>query len=378
MKRSPSTRHGCGGRRRRSAWIRLSAAILLCAAVLSSVSTLRVAAQETTAVDDASRTSLREMTARESAATYGEVLTGTDTSCIFIGDSRTVGMSAYVTTNDYIWSAKNGAGLEWMKRVGVPAVEDDIVNGSRVVCMMGFNDVFFPEKADEYADYLNQKATEWSKKGAEVFYVSVNPITRETVSDGRITQDDIVEWNQRLREQLSAQIIYIDTFTMTEGMLSAADGIHYNEADYQIIYDIILGSFPDFKPPAGSGTAEEEKVLITDYTPVITSVIREEKASTITLTISKPEQLKNVFYQIQINDRWVQDWTDIARVKTTTVTIPADKGDVGIRTRAYKANGAVIEYTDWSKEIIVDENGSVIEKKKSWWSRFREWIGNLF
>ena len=148
--------------------------------------------------------------------TESEVLKGSDPAYIFIGDSRTVGMSAYVGANDYIWSAKNGVGLDWMKKSGVPAIEGRIEKGSNIICLMGFNDIFFPDMTRDYTDYLNKKAVSWTEKGASVYYVSVNPITREEVAGGEITNEKIIAWNEDIRKNLSARVTYIDTFSMTD------------------------------------------------------------------------------------------------------------------------------------------------------------------
>lgn len=158
---------------------------------------------------------------------------------VIIGDSRTVGMKSAVGKNNNIWSAKVGMGLSWMKNTGVPAVEASIGANSDVVILMGVNDVRSLSYTKKYISYLNKKAAAWTSLGANVYYVSVNPMVFETKSYPGITNSLIESWNTRMQQGLSTDITYLDTYSQVNGKLSSKDGIHYNNKSYKLIYNLV-------------------------------------------------------------------------------------------------------------------------------------------
>lgn len=158
---------------------------------------------------------------------------------VIIGDSRTVGMQSAVGKNSNVWSAKVGMGLAWMKNVGVPSVETSINENTDVVILMGVNDVRSLSVTDKYVSYINDKAATWTSKGANVYYVSVNPMAFETKSYPGITNSLIEKWNTRMQQGLSENVHYIDTYSQVLGNVSSKDGIHYNKSTYKTIYNLI-------------------------------------------------------------------------------------------------------------------------------------------
>ena len=158
---------------------------------------------------------------------------------VIIGDSRTVGMQSAVGKNANIWSAKVGMGLSWMKKTGVPAVEANINGNTDVVILMGVNDVRSLSCTDKYISYINEKAAAWTALGANVYYVSVNPMAFETKSYPGITNSLIENWNTRMQAGLSEDVHYIDTYSSMLGNCSSKDGIHYSKSTYKTIYTLI-------------------------------------------------------------------------------------------------------------------------------------------
>ena len=158
---------------------------------------------------------------------------------VIIGDSRTVGMKSAVGKNANVWSAKVGKGLSWMKSTGVPAVESAINANTDVVILMGVNDVRNLSYTDKYVSYINEKAAAWTALGANVYYVSVNPMAFETRSYPGITNELIESWNARMQQGLSEEVHYIDTYSQILGNVQSNDGIHYNKTTYKTIYTLI-------------------------------------------------------------------------------------------------------------------------------------------
>ncbi len=158
---------------------------------------------------------------------------------VFIGDSRTVGMNNAVGNDGNLWSAKVGMGYSWMKNTGVPAVESNINASSDVVILMGVNDVRSTSYTSKYISYLNEKAATWKSLGANVYYVSVNPMVFETSSYPGISNSIIEAWNTAMIQGLSEDITYIDTYSQVLGQLSSRDGIHYSNSSYRTIYALV-------------------------------------------------------------------------------------------------------------------------------------------
>lgn len=283
-------------------------------------------------------------------------LMGTDASYVFIGDSRTVGMAQYVNTNQHIWSAKVGAGLSWMKSEGVPAVENKIESGSNVVILMGVNDCGNTSNEKKYATYINEKAKTWVAKGANVYYVSVNPITRDSVANGSITNAKIEAWNTAIQSDLSDDVTYIDTYNKLKGELVATDGLHYTKRGCQLIYNAILEFV---EADTVEEVDEDEAKKIEAFQTKITSTTRDVDNNTVTLTVTSPSGINNVSYQIALFDSETSSWEVLTETKMATTTIDVPEGEVKIRARAQKKYDTETAQGKWSNIVTVDAEGVV-------------------
>lgn len=159
---------------------------------------------------------------------------------VFIGDSRTVGMKEAVGSNSHIWSCKVGAGYSWFKSTGIPAVNSQINSNTAVVILMGVNDCDSTTVAKNYASLVNEKAKQWTSSGAEVYYVSVNPVD-ENKHPG-VSNSTIETFNNTLKSALDSNVKWIDTYSSLKGNVVSPDGLHYNNDTYKKIYDTIVQS----------------------------------------------------------------------------------------------------------------------------------------
>lgn len=153
---------------------------------------------------------------------------------IFIGDSRTVGMHSAVRNNQNdIWSCLSSQGLSWMKKTGVPQIEDKIGKNTAVIILMGVNDL---GNVDKYITYINQQESKWRKKGAKTYFVSVMP------TDGNRSDlnTKINSFNKKMKNNLSKKVQYIDanSYLKSKGF-KTTDGLHYTNDTYQKIYQYI-------------------------------------------------------------------------------------------------------------------------------------------
>lgn len=186
---------------------------------------------------------------KASAAENGTA--GNDGKIIFVGDSRTLGMycvrtgqrdRTYINTTDSWgdrWSIGSGEGYEWMTSKGVPRIDGEVDADSSVVIMLGINDCLTPSMSDQYCSYINQKAAEWKARGAEIYYISVNPVRGVTTYG--ITNAAVDRWNAAMRAGLSENVSFIDTNSQLKGNISFYDDLHYNDVTSQVIYDLVTG-----------------------------------------------------------------------------------------------------------------------------------------
>lgn len=185
----------------------------------------------------------------------GGGVAGNYSKYIFVGDSRTAGMYSTMSgdeteykvgtdnrnPSDY-YICKTSMGYSWFTQQA-STISSAITSNSAVIILMGCNDLGTPGIAKRYADYVNGKYSEWHSKGADVFFVSVNPIDDSRAARVGYTERDsqAVSFNNELRSQLSNGVRYIDTYSAIKGNFSASDGIHYDDATYRKIYTTIKG-----------------------------------------------------------------------------------------------------------------------------------------
>ena len=213
--------------------------------------------------------------------------------CIFIGDSRTVMMEIHVKNQDagagnaHVWSAKGAQGYYWMVSTGVPNIESKIDSDTAVCILMGVNDIavnpsYWNQRQTEwfqnhingwvekYATYINDKAKEWVAKGAAVYFVSVNPVDPEDPTGYySIKNEDIEMFNQRLRNNLSSNVGYIDTYSLILDHVSYMDTVHYNPVTSNEIFNIIVSSVRGGKVSISHNSATIGGISIdVDYTQI--------------------------------------------------------------------------------------------------------------
>lgn len=166
---------------------------------------------------------------------------------VFVGDSRTVGMYATKSGNwsgDYSKSGANeldkdvyigetSKGLDWLKSTGMPAAEKYMSNGTAIVILMGVNDT---SNSDGYISYLKSNVSNWTGKGAKIYYAAVGPC------DGgkKDLNTKIQNFNSKLESNLPSGITWIDIYSyLNSNGFKTTDGVHYDGDTYNKIYNYI-------------------------------------------------------------------------------------------------------------------------------------------
>lgn len=198
------------------------------------------------------------------------------TKILLVGDSRTVqlGMTVFgmntkndtdglpcviggTTSGDYLYS-KGSMGLTWMKQ-HIADIDAQVDSKTSVVINMGVNDCSSSTSADDYIAYINNKVKDWKAKGADVYFVSVNPINDSLARNNgySVTNSMVEDFNKALKEGLSSDVKYIDTYSEVKSLVidkkETADGIHYNKVVYEKIKEIIWGKAKSNNVSSGKG-----------------------------------------------------------------------------------------------------------------------------
>ncbi len=141
---------------------------------------------ELIAAEQAARAALKEA---EEAAEKAEIaeeerIRNLPKRIVFLGDSRTVQLEQAV---DYdrsfcFFVAEVGMGYDWMRSTGAPEADGYVTDKTAVVINMGVNDL---SNAERYAARVNDLAASWSQRGAEVWYMTVNPVSSKAIYGAR-------------------------------------------------------------------------------------------------------------------------------------------------------------------------------------------------
>lgn len=167
---------------------------------------------------------------------------------VFIGDSRTVQMYAYLTNDwnganyssggihevgDDVFIAQGSMGLNWMKSTGIPAARKYLSPGTAVVILMGVNDL---TNSNKYIDYINENISSWTESGSKVYYSTVTPC------NGKYSHlnSSIASFNSKIKSSLPSSVKIIDTNSyLTSNGFDTTDGLHYNKDTSNKIYQYI-------------------------------------------------------------------------------------------------------------------------------------------
>lgn len=228
---------------------------------------------------------------------------------LFVGDSRTVGMQLAVdpmkTNKKNIWYAKSGAGFPWLASAAITnsinAASASAKGKLAIVCLMGVNGLEYMN----IATYLNYHAKTWvDEDGNELYFVSVNPVneSKEASHGYSVKNSQIINFNTNIKNRLTRNIKYIDTYNSIKGSFNTTDGLHYTNDTYKEIYNLIKNAVGKSSTTAVSdGTTTSTSVSTTSSSSSSSS---SEESTTIggflagVLANSKIGQVVNSFLSI--------------------------------------------------------------------------------
>lgn len=163
------------------------------------------------------------------------------TKYVFVGDSRYVAMEQFANDED-IFICESGIGYDFLEEQ-----MDNIVSicdsNTALIIGLGVNDVNY--NSEKYIYKLNEMA---EKMECQIFYMSVNPIDEnKAIARGyQIKSSYIDEYNEKLKNELNSNIIFIDTNEyLTQTGYLTEDGLHYTDETYAKIYFFIKKEVKD-------------------------------------------------------------------------------------------------------------------------------------
>lgn len=171
---------------------------------------------------------------------------------VYIGDSRTEGLRDVNSDSKNTFICLSSMGYDWMMSTAFPQAESYASSGTAFVILMGVNDLYHQ---NSYISAINQKATEWKKKGAVVYFASVGPVQ----NDPYTSNSEIESFNRALKNGLSSDVGYIDLYgELNKSGCQTVDGTHYTNAVSKNILSFIgkqvaLGGSGNSDPYATDG-----------------------------------------------------------------------------------------------------------------------------
>lgn len=182
---------------------------------------------------------------------------------IFVGASLIYEMHSVIGDgNGDIWSAKRGAGLEWLKTTGIPSIDSQIVSNVNLIIAASSNELFNPaivgstqadcrKVVNNYIDYFKENAFKWKEKGANIYLLSASPVVDEKITEDRLVNSAAIkQFNDLMKSELKNKangltfIKYIDTYSALVDDVSSKDllrddGTHGTALYYSMYYSVI-------------------------------------------------------------------------------------------------------------------------------------------
>lgn len=171
---------------------------------------------------------------------------------VYIGDSRTEGLRDVNSDSKNTFICLSSMGYDWMLSTAFPQAESYASSGTAFVILMGVNDLYHQ---NSYISAINQKATEWKKKGAVVYFASVGPVQ----NDPYTSNSEIESFNRALKNGLSSDVGYIDLYgELNKSGYQTVDETHYTNTVSKNILSFIgkqvaLGGSGNSDPYATDG-----------------------------------------------------------------------------------------------------------------------------
>lgn len=181
------------------------------------------------------------------------------TSCAFVGDSITTGLSGYgFVPNDRVLAAQ-GMNIDKINSATIKTASGEMkildaltaLNPQNIYIMLGSNGIAWltnEKMIQEYSAFVDEVQANLPE--STIYILSIPPVSaeKETDPDGAISNADIDTYNSALLSMADEKKLYfVDINTGLKGNdgklpgnCAAGDGMHFQKGTYQIMLDYIL------------------------------------------------------------------------------------------------------------------------------------------
>lgn len=164
-----------------------------------------------------------------------------ESSLLYVGDSRTVGLQSSITEASISYIAKEGEGYSWLSTAAKNELTSKLENGNikYVVFALGINDL---GNIDSYINIYNSIKN--THTDIHFYFMSVNPIDLEKATSngyfsGNTDPNGLINtFNQKLSDTYGEN--YLDTYSEIADSIETDDGLHYKNTTYQKIHKIVI------------------------------------------------------------------------------------------------------------------------------------------
>ena len=172
------------------------------------------------------------------ATTTGDRVT--EDRLILIGDSRFAGMRQAVG-GSATWITAVGEGIYWLQGSVIPKLNAMTVTDKAIVFNLGVNDL---NEASAYLLVLTSLGISLRKRGATVYFMTVNPVDEEKEAEYgyKVINQNIVQFNRVIATSLYGFGI-INTYDyLADHAFQTVDGLHYTKDVYRMIYAVLCNA----------------------------------------------------------------------------------------------------------------------------------------
>lgn len=171
---------------------------------------------------------------------------------VYVGDSRTVGMSSSIGKDNIQYIAEVGKGYDWLTSNALSEIDSKLTDNPKsvIVLSLGVNDLH------NIDNYINEYHNLINKYPDAIFYImSVNPVdeTKTSANGYNVTNSDIESFNKKLSDNFPNN--YLDIYSSI-GNPGTNDGLHYDNDTYNSVHNLVTDNISKYgKVMCGSSGA---------------------------------------------------------------------------------------------------------------------------
>lgn len=278
-----------------------------------------------------------------------------------IGDSRTNGMKIAVGEQEGVeFVAQDGAGYSWMVNTALPSVQGKFTEGDQIVITMGGNDAMDFNQVKAYVKTVNDLAEKYPD--CAVYYVSVNPV--KDLQGTTLSNKQIDDWNAYMRENLSDDVVYLDTNTHIE--FQYTDWLHYDAPTNKAVFDWILAQLIDVE----DGTASDKEKWA-EYARIALAKSKAISSNTI-------DDIKEIKIETFADNKIPAERHQIKGIVPHPIAmVQPEFKELGVRQVAYNMYLSEMLNANGGETVAYEYNGKTYQFSQEWLNSY-DFLRNFF